>query len=355
MIFVEKGCSSCHDGLHRSDRQLTVPENANLPKLVSAMWNHAPKMWQAIEDRGVSYPELSYEETGQLIAYLYFSQYVDSSGNPDHGKQIFKEKQCLDCHVVGTMLEPNVKNTKRVLGVLDNPISWTQVMWNHSVQMRAAMQAKGVQWPRFTADDFRDLLAYVQQQSGQPRDAHIALPATDPDEGWKVFQRKGCINCHSLRENSGGRGPTLAGRSKVPSSFSEFGVSMLNHFPEMQKVMQETREPLPTFKEHEMSDLVGFIYSLYYAEPSGAAPVGESVFSWRGCASCHGDQGQGTSQAPQLRGRGQVYTTTRLATDLWEHGAKMYQRNRSIDRDWPVLQESDIADLVAFLNSPNSD
>jgi ribosomal protein L29 len=167
VIFVEKGCSSCHDGLHRSDRQLSLPETANLPKLVSAMWNHAPKMWEAIEDRGIAYPELSYEETGQLIAYLYFSQYVDSSGNPDHGKQIFKEKQCLDCHVAGAMLAPNGKNTKRELGVIDNPIGWTQVMWNHSVQMRAAMQAKGVQWPTFTADDLRDLLAYVQQQSGQ--------------------------------------------------------------------------------------------------------------------------------------------------------------------------------------------
>jgi cytochrome c551/c552 len=355
MIFVEKGCASCHDALHRSDHPPAVTKNSSLPKLVTAMWNHAPKMWEAIEDRNIPYPEMSYEETGQLIAYLYFSQYVDGFGDPERGRQIFQEKQCVNCHFVGATLQASGKNSKRGIGLIDNPITWTQIMWNHGAQMRAAMQAKRVQWPKFTANDLRDLLAYVQHQSGQQPEGRVSFPATNPDQGWKVFQQKGCINCHSLKENSGGRGPALGVGSKVPASFAQFGALMLNHFPEMQEVMHKTGEPLPTFEEREMSDLVGFIYSLHYSEPSGSAPVGESVFSWRGCGGCHGERAQGTYQAPQLRGRGQVYTTTRLATDLWEHGAKMYQRNRRVNREWPVLQESDIGDLVTFLNSPLTD
>jgi hypothetical protein len=42
----------------------------------------------------------------------------------------------------------------------------------------------------------------------------------------------------------------------------------------------------------------------------------------------------------------------RLATNLWGHGAKMYEQSRKAGQSWPVLQESDVGDLLSFLNTP---
>jgi hypothetical protein len=53
-----------------------------------------------------------------------------------------------------------------------------------------------------------------------------------------------------------------------------------------------------------------------------------------------------------LRGRGQSTTVITLATALWRHGPKMYQRSRELGRPWPTLKETDVADVLTFLNSP---
>ena len=108
---------------------------------------------------------------------------------------------------------------------------------------------------------------------------------------------------------------------------------------------------MPVFKPGEMADLVGFIYSLHCIEPSGSPLVGASVLQWRGCASCHGPRGLGTRKGPPLRGRGQFYTANRLATNLWSHGIRMYGRSSQQHLGWPMLEESDVGNLLTFLNT----
>jgi mono/diheme cytochrome c family protein len=101
-----------------------------------------------------------------------------------------------------------------------------------------------------------------------------------------------------------------------------------------------------------MADLAIFLYSLRYQEPSGSPHVGASIFAWRGCADCHGARAQGTERGPALRGRGQPYTAVRLANNLWRHGASMYEQSRKAGQSWPMLQDSDVGDLLSFLNTP---
>ncbi len=144
--------------------------------------------------------------------------------------------------------------------------------------------------------------------------------------------------------------PVLEG--KLPPTFSQFGEAMLNHFPDMQRAMKEQGAAPPTFQAQEMADLAVFLYSLRYLEPSGSPQVGASIFGWRGCADCHGARGEGGKRGPALRGRGQTYTAIRLATDLWRHGDSMYQESRKLGQQWPVLEESDVGDLLSFLNTP---
>ena len=148
-----------------------------------------------------------------------------------------------------------------------------------------------------------------------------------------------------------GSAPALGSEATLPPTLSEFGEAMLNHFPTMRRAMLRGGQGPPAFASGDLADVAVFLYSLRYLEPGGSQHVGASVFLWRGCAACHGNDAASGS-APPLRGRGQTYTAVRLATGLWGHGARMYEETRRSAQPWPHLEESDIGDLLAFLNTP---
>jgi mono/diheme cytochrome c family protein len=362
-VFREKGCANCHgDGAAGGQHGPALRQRAaSLPQLVTAMWNHAPRMYEAMKDAKVAYPTLSYDETGQLVAYLYLAGYSDERGDAAHGRELFVTKHCARCHTGAGNggAAPKVQELARA----DSPITWTQALWNHASAMEDSLRKMGVAWPHFQANELRDLYAYVRQEGGRS-ESEMSVPAADPDRGWQVFQAKYCINCHALKNTKQATvvkvgdppprpvGPVLGSDGKLPPTFSQFGEAMLNHFPDMHRAMRSVGQGPPTFESQEMVDLAVFLYSLHYLEPSGSPHVGGSIFGWRGCADCHGTRAEGTARGPGLRGRGQTYTAVRLATNLWGHGAKMYQQSRKAGQTWPMLQESDVGDLLSFLNTP---
>ncbi len=349
-LFRDKGCAGCHDryltGIALAPDLREQPSSSSLPRLVTAMWNHAPRMWEAMHRRNQAYPSLTYAETGHLISYLYLNSYTDSPGDPVRGKALFETEQCARCH------DPEREKSK--LGITASPALWTQVLWNHAAGMNARMQELGIPWPQLRSTEINDLFAYLDQDA-EPAASAPALPPGDPDRGWTIFQQKGCIVCHTLSRDQGPAGAVFIGGGSLPPTFSQFGEAMLNHFPEMQRTMKKRGLEPPRFNAQEMADLTIFIYGLHYTEPGGSPQIGASVFVWRGCGRCHGNRAEGTWNAPQLRSRGQTFTSIRLASDLWRHGAKMYAQATSTRAAWPVLQEQDIGDLLAFLNTPLAD
>jgi cytochrome c553 len=127
---------------------------------------------------------------------------------------------------------------------------------------------------------------------------------------------------------------------------------MLNHSPVMRRVMQQRGITHPEFQDQEMADVAAFLYSLSYSDPSGSPHVGKSVFAWRGCSRCHGNDAQGSAKAPGLRGRGEAYTAVGLAASLWEHGERMYRRSEEMGIGWPTLTTGDVGDILSYLNAP---
>ncbi|MGI9103273.1 MAG: c-type cytochrome [Terriglobales bacterium] len=366
-VFRDKGCARCHGeragGGELGPRLRQRTSLASLPRLVTAMWNHAPRMYETMQKAKLPYPTLSYDETGQLVAWLYITGYSDEPGDPDRGRELFTAKRCIRCHSTdgsGTRA-PDVHK----LASADSPLLWTQALWNHGAEMESEMRREGIAWPRFQANELRDLFAYVRQAGGRTQ-TDMAVPAADADRGWQVFQAKSCLHCHALKNSAATTAQTEALvpsasaerpvapvlESKLPPTFSQFGEAMLNHFPDMHRAMKSEGDAPPTFQAQEMADLAVFLYSLRYQEPSGSPQVGASIFTWRGCAECHGARGDGGKRGPALRGRGQTYTAVRLATDLWRHGAGMYQETRKQGQEWPLLQETDVGDLLTFLNTP---
>jgi mono/diheme cytochrome c family protein len=350
-VFKSKGCAGCHGAQAAGSESGPSLHNrrsfTSLAQLVTAMWNHAPRMWQEMESQHRPYPTLNYTETTQLVTYLYMSGYADDGGDAERGARLFSERKCAQCHDQrGNGKGPALSQ----MSDAEDPLAWTQSLWNHAAAMQARMQSSGVAWPRLQASDMRDLFAYVKQARSLPDDGWPDISG-DPDRGWQVFQSKGCLQCHALSAQDKSLAPSLGAERQLPPTFSEFGAAMLNHFPSMESAMQSQKTALPRFENHDVADIAVFLYSLHFLEPSGSLQVGRSVFAWRGCSACHGDNAEGSGSGPALRGRGQAYTAVRLATALWAHGGTMYQSARQQHQTWPELEDSDIGHLLTFLNT----
>lgn len=355
LFFEKEGCGHCHSvngvgGKLAPDLGFARAPQSNLSQLVSTMWNHAPRMWDRMHQEKVAYPDLCNEEMAHLFAFLYTARYVDEPGDEYKGQRLFASKGCVRCHAVrgeGGEIGPDLAGVSGV----NTPIRWTQAMWNHAPAMEQGAERLHLAWPKFQGREMNDLLAYIRDVSkGERRETEL-LPAS-PERGWAIFQAKSCIACHSVRGKGGRLGPELGPGRQLPLTLAQFAGLMWNHSPEMWESTEARKIPRPTFHGQEIADLIAFLSSLRYFEPMGSPQMGETLFGERGCARCHGAQAEGAKLGPELRGRGMPTTAITLATALWGHGPNMYQRTRELGRPWPTLSETDVGDVVAFLNEP---
>jgi mono/diheme cytochrome c family protein len=355
-LFETKGCSRCHalsgTGGHAGpDLGKVRPESpANLAQLVTTMWNHAPAMWQRMQQENLRARPLTEGEVSDLFAFLYVVRYLDEPGDVATGAQLFRSKGCIECHAVrgnGGVVGPDIAT---IAGV-DTPIQWAQTLWNHAPNMEKNFIRVGVPWPRFEKNEMRDLLAYIREVSSGARSEHKLLPA-DPKHGAELFRDKGCLQCHSLQGQGGHVGPDLGAGRQSPLSMVGFAGEMWNHSPQMFREMNARGVGRPQFSGQDMADLMAFLNTLRYFEPDGSVTAGRGLFAARGCSRCHGANAEGGSLAPALRtGKGHMNSVI-LATALWRHGPEMYRQAQNLGMPWPKLSENDLGDLFAFLNSP---
>lgn len=351
-LFEGKGCIRCH-AVNGAGGRLAPDLGSDRPSagadhLVTGMWNHAPRMWERIREEKIAYPSINPQEMAHVFAYLYTARYVGEAGDAEAGRRVFDSKGCSGCHALGATAAKKGPNLSTRAAV-DSLVGWTQAMWNHAPAMENAMREAGVTWPKFQAREMNDLLAYVRH--GRPVTAGGDLLPANPERGKTLFEEKSCASCHSLKGEVGRVGPELKSRQNLPPTVIEFAGSLWNHSPEMWKAMKARGVARPVFRDREMADLVAYLFSLYYFEPGGSASVGEMLFAGRGCSLCHGPGAQGTSEAPGLRGPGRTLNSISLASALWRHGPRMYKQAQDLGLPWPLLGESDVGDLIAFLNT----
>lgn len=366
LLFQKKGCVQCHavngvGGRLAPDLGVRALPRSGLDELVSAMWNHAPRMWEVMRKQKLPYPSLSRQDMAHLFAYMYTATYAEEPGDMLKGKKLFADKGCIRCHSVhgeGGSIGPDLSARRD----LATPIAWTQAMWNHSPAMEGTLRQLDMAWPKFEDREMNDLLAYVRESGGdwgpslavccfQPQAEHGMLPA-DADHGQRLFREKLCIRCHAVDGQTKGTGPVLGPGRRLPPTFVQLAGLMWNHTPGMMKAMAQQGFPRPVLKGQEMADLIAYLYRLRYFEPSGSPHAGQQVFSTRGCSHCHGTVADGTAQGPSLRNGKEIFTPVTLAVALWRHGPQMYQRVQELHRTWPTLEENDVANLVVFLNTP---
>ena len=172
-LFSEKQCIRCHSGKKDGGPvgpNLRAKMLGSLMTIAGAMWNHAPKMWGAMNTRGVSVPSITPGEMSDLMSYVYFLQFIDLPGDIKRGERVYQDKGCGKCHTLpgaaGTLGPDLTKG-----GKLQTPLEVVTEMWNHASTMEQKMLVESVEWPVFKGGEMADLVAYLLSVRKEPRAA----------------------------------------------------------------------------------------------------------------------------------------------------------------------------------------
>lgn len=355
-VFFEKGCIKCHSVLGEGGK--TAPDIGKTPtahlsaaQIAGIMWNHAPQMWEKMREEGMGVPGVNEKEMADLFSFLYSIRYFDEPGDPVKGKEVLISKGCIKCHSIRGEENKDVPDLGKWARYV-NPVHWAQVMWNHSPNMREAMEGKGLKWPEFKDNEMVDLLAYIREVNPSHKEV-VYLPAADPKAGKKLFTDKGCVRCHAIYGEGGKGGPDLGKREYLPRTLTQLAGLMWNHSPRMWEEMKKENMEHPQFSSSEMADLVAYLYSVRYFDEPGDAGAGEKVLKDKGCAVCHfkGSGKEGVSLGAQdlTKWKGLV-SPIMMAYTMWNHGPEMLKKMKEKGINWPEFKGKEMIDLMEYLN-----
>jgi mono/diheme cytochrome c family protein len=133
-----------------------------LSGLAASLWNHAPAMGESMKELGVDRPTFSQEEMADLITYLFAIRYFETPGDSEAGEDVYL-RNCSQCHGPGA--EGGTGPGLRSLGARSSATFMTSTLWNHGPKMYEEIRKQGVEWPRFRAEEMRDLIQYLRSLS----------------------------------------------------------------------------------------------------------------------------------------------------------------------------------------------
>jgi cytochrome c2 len=345
-LYETLACVQCHSvngtgGKVGPDLGRMVDRGFSSSTLAATMWNHAPGMWAAMRDRPIAGGDLDPQAAQDLMAFFYAARFFEKPGDAGRGKRAFESLGCAGCHGLASSPAPAAnaggKPVSQWAGLSD-PIALADAMWNHRAQMQAESAAKGVTLPQLGGQDLADMLVYLRN-----------LPATRQetgtfriewsDAGANVFQSAGCAKCHQTVD-------ALAAQVQG-KTLTEIAAEMWNHAPRMAAAGAPAVQLMPG----QMRDLVSAFWAAKFFQDSGRPAAGAKVFASKSCAVCHNDAASG---APHLPVAGRDFNGATMVSVLWRHGPRMLDQMKSKGIVWPRFDGTQMADLIAYLNSNQS-
>jgi mono/diheme cytochrome c family protein len=272
-LFAAKGCRQCHSVGGEGGQvgpALDPLKRSSSPVLVAAaMWNHGPRMAEAMRAKGIQRPTFKRRELSDIVAYVVAAATegpADTAqvvpGTPERGDKLLTERGCRVCHKVsgrGGEVGPALGLGKHHVSLAE----FASLMWNHSPVMWAKMQERGVGMPRLSGQDMADIVAYLYT-------THYFDPAAgNAARGQQLVKSKGCLRCHSVR-GKGGQAAADFATSKAASSPAAVVAGMWNHSRLMEREAEKQGAVLPALTGQELADISRFLVSL--PRPGAAKP-----------------------------------------------------------------------------------
>jgi cytochrome c2 len=341
-LFTTLSCIQCHSingkgGKVAPDLGQMEDRDFTPASLAATMWNHAPGMWAAMQERQIVAGELDQQAAQDLMAFFYAARFFEKPGDAGRGKRAFESLGCAGCHGLTSSPNPAAKPVSQWAGLSD-PIALLDAMWNHRADMLAASQSKGIALPQINAQQLTDMLVYLRNLPGTRGETGV-LGIEAAGAGDAVFQSSGCAKCHQTVT-------ALADRVQG-QTLTDIGAQMWNHAPRM----AAAGAPLVQLTPTQMRDLVSSFWAAKFFEDTGRPAVGSRVFMTKNCTVCHNDASSG---APHLPISGSDFTGATMISVLWRHGPRMLDLMKTKGLEWPRFDGSQMADLIAYLNSGKS-
>jgi len=331
-VFFTKNCIKCHGVWGEGGKE--APDLSQVP-VVSVTG-------------GISSEKIDRTEMADLIAFLYFVRYMDQPGDPLKGEKILAAKGCTRCHALkgeGGGLGADLSRW----GMYINPILWAQMMWNHSPQMKEAMEKRGLPWTEFKEDEMTDLIAYIRSVS--PKAAKVYLSPGDPQAGKALFSEKGCKSCHSVTGEKNKLGPDLGRREAFPRTLVQVAGLMWNHSPQMWERIKGTGIEHLSLSAQEITDLIAYLFSVRYFDEPGDIQRGKKVFGEKQCISCHDiRKGRRPEKLALEKYKGHI-SPIMMAQVMWNHGPEMVGQMKARQLTWHEITGNEMVDLMEYLNA----
>jgi mono/diheme cytochrome c family protein len=297
-------------------------------------------MWAEYWSAGKLLPSLNQNDVADLFSYFFATLYFEPHGSSARGRAVFIDKNCNNCHseVLNTGgLNPFVSRWLQ----LRDPTSWAERFWNHANEMDSATTLRGVNWPELSGRDVSDLMMFFSSLSGAPAEGP-AFSIGEPLAGKAAFERS-CESCHTMGKSEKSKIDLLK-RSRQ-SSVAEYVAAMWNHAPKMRR----KGGSVPKLPAGEMQDVIAYLFLQQYFYEEGSESRGRRVYEAKACASCH--EGRRAPGAPDLTTKAEAYTPITITAAVWRHGPAMGDELRRQGKTWPQLEDSEMRDLLAYLNS----
>ena len=335
-LFQTEQCVQCHSirgkgGSIAPDLARQIGRDYTPSVMASLMWNHAPDMWAAMQKAGIAKPEINQERASDLFAFFVSARYFERPGDAARGKQAFSAKHCSECHGITTTNASGAPPVAKWESLAD-PLSLAQQMWNHGARMREEFAKKKLKIVPITAQELTDMLVYLQNLP-ETRGLATNFSFGASDSGAKLFQSKGCVECHV--------GKRALETLLHNATLTEIAVDMWNHQPSM-------KNPPPTFTQEEMRQIISYVWARQYFSATGSAERGKKVFAEKNCETCHNDPSSG---APKLGKGKDAYTDITMVAALWQHGPRMLDMMNQRKLTWPRFTAQQMSDLIAYLNT----
>ncbi len=338
-LFETLSCVQCHSvngtgGKSAPDLGRMLDRGFTPATLAATMWNHAPGMWASMRDRQITAGELDQQAAQDLMAFFYAARFFEKPGDAGRGKRAFESLGCAGCHGLTSSPNPAAKPVNQWAALTD-PIALLDAMWNHRADMLAATASKGVGFPQLSAQDLTDMLVYLRNQPSTREQAGV-FRIEAAGAGDAVFQSAACANCHQTVD-------ALA-KEVHGQTLTEIAAEMWNHAPRM----AAAGAPAANLTPEQMRGLISSFWTSKFFEDSGRPASGSRVFAGKNCAVCHNDASSG---APRLPTPGREFSGAAMISALWSHGPRMLDLMKTKGLEWPRFSGSQMADLIAYLNS----
>jgi cytochrome c2 len=193
-----------------------------------------------------------------------------------------------------------------------------------------------------------NVIVYDRAVGAESKEEYI-LPG-EIKEGWRVFNKKKCSQCHSIWGEGGKGGPDLGTLPESYVSQAQLAALMYNHGPEMWGRMIARKIPFERIGKNEMADLFAFLYFIRYMDEPGDPQKGKILIEAKSCNKCHTLK-EGTKGDLSRWG---MYTNPILwAQMMWNHAAQMGQEMQKKGLPHAEFKGKEMVDLIAYIRSLN--